>query len=114
MDLEQLAAELYPQLSPLDREILKAAIAGESYQTVADRLWYCHEHVRERGAALFQQLSIRLGRDISKRNFREELERVGGLISEAASQTRSGDRRRHHPGNMPRLEGSHQISLSRY
>jgi len=90
MELEQLVEELCPPLSPLDREILRAAITGESYQTVADRLWYCHEHVRERGAALFQQLSVRLGRDISKRNFREELERVGGLISEAANQINPG------------------------
>jgi hypothetical protein len=58
------------QLSPLDQEILKGAITGESYQAIADRLWYCHEHVRERGAALFQQLSVRLGRQVRKRNFR--------------------------------------------
>ncbi len=73
MELERIAIELCPQLSPLDREIIRGAITGESYQAIADKLYYCHEHVRERGAALFRQLSARLGREVRKRNFRQQL-----------------------------------------
>lgn len=103
MNLDQLDL----QLSPLDREILKGAIAGESYQVISDRLHYCHEHIRERGASLFQQLSLRLGREVSKRNCREQ---IGGLF-ENSSKFSSGNRRRHHPSRYDGSAKNYQASL---
>lgn len=109
MELEQLAFQLCPPLSPLDREIIRAAITGESYQVIADRLWYCHEHVRDRGSKLFKRFSERLNRDISKQNFRQELERVRGLVSE--SRIDQGHRWGHSRVNVQRSARSNQISF---
>lgn len=62
-------------LSDLQSAILQTVWEGKSYQTLADRLGYDIDYIKQIAARLWKQLAAIVGEDVSKRNLQSVLRR---------------------------------------
>ncbi len=68
-------AETGKPLDYLQKAILQGTIAGDTYAKIAEETYNSEGHVRDVGSELWQLLSEKLGKDVSKKNFKTLLKK---------------------------------------
>lgn len=76
-------------LTDLQRSIFREAWKGDTYETIADILNNCPQHIKNEGAKLWKLLSDALGEKVSKTNFKAALERQTQFSYEEATRSQS-------------------------
>ncbi|HAZ46362.1 MAG TPA: response regulator [Cyanobacteria bacterium UBA11369] len=78
-----LEAKTGKQLTPSEKEILKAAWENETYSSVADSLYLSIPHIKTLASLLWQRLSEAFGEKVTKNNFRHLVEQLCGVPTNA-------------------------------
>ncbi len=79
------------QLTPSEKEILKAAWDNESYSNLAENLYLSIGHIKDLASVLWKRLSDLFGEKITKSNFRRVIEVMGGTPTCSEAQIADDD-----------------------
>ena len=86
-----LQAKTDKQLTPPEKEILKAAWDNETYSTVADRLYMSVGHIKDLASRLWKRLSDLLDEKVTKNNFRRLLLAQSATLTLTSEEIEQGD-----------------------